>query len=514
MSSKKAKDYKVIFNHDGFCLYSNQSPYQDITKPVGVAQVKGYIDEVADAGCDAVLFCPNMYYLPGWVSDHYPYWQNTGKTITYPDTIVGKVLSRCRDFILSGNDAIALSLAEAKKKNIDFFLTFRINECHGNEEKDENHPGLSDFYRKNPQFRMGEGDRWGEKNAFNFAHEEVRDYQFGFIEELMKKYDVDGLDIDLLRWPYLFPQSMPFDVKAPILTDFMRRIRAMLKRLGRDIPVSIRIFGYEDLNILTGIDLATWLDEGLVDIVQLSTFYVMSSVMDMEFFRKKYPKAKFFVEFTQSTEWGKEIELSAESSRKPTRELLRSTAASYLDRGADGISLFNFVYYRDYSFGNAKKLDRTEPEFGALRDITDRKKLAKEAKHYYVGVNHYPALSRVLPVTSAPDKPAEVRMHIADDDMRGFSRAVVRIQTAEPYTGTIRCDKNGSTLTETLVTGELFPNPYREVVPKDHSLYHDFDIPLSLIVPGWNTFTIEAGGECTVRRMEIALYRKDGYSPK
>jgi len=236
--------YRCLFNHDGFCVYSNASRYQDINQPVGLAQVHGYVDEVADAGCDVLLLCPNLYQLPGWDSDQYPFWRTEGRTRSFPtDTAVGRVLSRAQEFISAGNDLIQLSQDRARQKGITFFLTWRMNECHGID--DETSPGLSDFWHRHPEYRIGGDEPGWEPHALCFLHQAVRDYQFGFIEELCTRYDIDGLELDFLRFPFYFPRSVPFHEKAPIMTNYVRRIRKMLDGLGKEIPLCVS--GSQDL---------------------------------------------------------------------------------------------------------------------------------------------------------------------------------------------------------------------------------------------------------------------------
>src|SRR5207247_7270328 len=130
----------------------------DINKPVGLAQVHGYVDEVADAGCDVILLCPNMIQMPGWDSTYDPYWRTKGRTVVYPNTAIGKVFSRAREFLLSGHDLIQLSLDRAKQRGIAFFLTWRMNECHGIDNPATG--SLSDFYLGHPEYYIKNNPRY------------------------------------------------------------------------------------------------------------------------------------------------------------------------------------------------------------------------------------------------------------------------------------------------------------------------------------------------------------------
>ena len=509
---RPVRAYRTFFNHDGFCVYSNASRYQGIDKPVGLAQVHGYVDEVADAGIDVLALCPNMYQLPGWDSDHYPYWRSEAPQIEYPDTAVGQVIGRCRAFLSSGNDLIQLSLDRARQREIDFFLTWRMNESHGVNEP--GNPGNSRFWREHPEFRIGGPGPfgWCEEQALCFAHEQMRDYQFGFIEELCARYDIDGLELDFLRFPYLFPRATPFEEKAPILTGFVRRIRAMLSGLGKSIPIGVRVHNRLDMAREVGLDIKTWLDEGLVQMVNISPSYNMQSDSDIEGFRAAFPDATLFGELTQCMTRGKTVELSVEQTRKSTPEVLHALAHSFLERGADGISFFNFTYYRDYSFGNLAKLDRFEPPYQALRGIADRDFLSRQEKHYYLGANTFwRSTDSQLPAELTVDKAVRLKLHVADAfPDTTFSRAVLRLMSedSEIESRRISARCHGQQLEPTVHEGGLYATLYREGIPQTHARYKDYVVPLGNVTKGWNEFEFRLadGDGVTLARLELALY--------
>lgn len=510
MGKRLSKPYRVLFNHDGFCLFSNTSRYQRSDEPVGLAQVRGYVDEVADAGADCLLLCPNMYQQPGWDSDYYPYWRGRGRTRVMPDNAVGKVMSRFRQFLLAGNDYLAVSRERARERGLAFFLTWRMNECHGVD--DPSCPSLSDFYLAHPEYRIGEGTHGWQKLAMSFAHRAVREYQLGLLEELLSRYEVDGLELDLLRFPWYFPPSMPAAQRFAVLTGFLREVRGLLGRQG-DKPLGVRVFGWRESNHRAGFDVEGWVRDGLVDLVNLSAFYIMSSEMEIEEYRRALPGAALYAEATQCTDVERAIELSVEQSRKSTTETLRSFAHASLDRGADGVSLFNYVYYRDYSFGNPLKLDTCEPNFAALAGLTDRDRLSREDKHYVVGANPWcPGWAGVYPRALAPGKAEGFRVYAAD----GFPdpavrRALLRLQANGPWGArALRVSVGGKPLAPARHEGELFPQPYREGVPEKHDRTLDFEVPPAALAHGWNTFEalLESGETIAVRRVELAIYRR------
>lgn len=506
--------YRTFFNHDGFCVYSNASRYQSIDEPVGLAQVHGYVDEIAAAGIDVVALCPNMYQIPGWDAEHYPYWRAEGPAWQYPDTAVGHVLSRCRDFILSGHDLIRLTMDRARQRDLTFFLTWRMNESHG--VNDPDNPGNSKFWRDHPEFRIGGSGPnagWVEAGALSFAHPEVRDYQFGFLDELCRRYEIDGLELDFLRFPNFFPRSLDAGEKARIMTGFVQRVRNLLDSRRPGLPLCVRVHNRLQMVHEAGLDLETWVRDGLVQMVNVSPDYIMQHESEIEGFRAALSGAHIFGELTQCMTWGKPIELSVEQSRKSTPEVLWALAHSFLERGADGISFFNFTYYRDYSFGNPAKLDRFEPPYAALAGIADADRLARRDKHYYIGSNGgWTGRQLQLPRQLGSGAQEDLRIHVADAaPVRDFRRGVFRLMSErdpiESLPIQVTCDSRK--LVDTMHSGELFPTHYLEGIPKTHAPYRDFTIPLEALHRGWNTFTasLAGGNPIQIDRAELALYR-------
>ena len=94
--------------------------------------------------------------------------------------------------------------------------------------------------------------------------------------------------------------------------------------------------------------------------------------------------------------------------------------------------------------------------------------------------------------------------------------AVLRLQFEEPVADlAVTVRRLGRVLKPCRVEGELFPLPYREGVPTDHTCYLDYELPVELLERGLNCFTLrrDRGGAAVVKRLEVAVYRKDGYLP-
>jgi hypothetical protein len=90
--------------------------------------------------------------------------------------------------------------------------------------------------------------------------------------------------------------------------------------------------------------------------------------------------------------------------------------------------------------------------------------------------------------------------------------AILRIQTEKPLEkNKIFVRLHGRILKETFIEGELFPQPYQECIPEDHSYYADYEVPVVLLEKSWNKFSLylDDGDGAIIQRMELALYRNE-----
>src|SRR5262245_281159 len=88
-------------------------------------------------------------------------------------------------------DPYAVLLAEARKRGLEDHPTRRVHDAHGNDFL------RTAFWREHPEYRLGKG-------ALDFKHEAVHEYVFRLVEEAVRRYDCDGLELDFQRFPTFF----------------------------------------------------------------------------------------------------------------------------------------------------------------------------------------------------------------------------------------------------------------------------------------------------------------------
>jgi hypothetical protein len=69
---------------------------------------------------------------------------------------------------------------------------------------------------------------------------------------------------------------------------------------------------------------------------------------------------------------------------KTSETMFQTTAAAAYAAGLDGVSLFNFVYYREHG-SSAKKGASFEPPFGVIKTLRDKELLKRRPAHCFTG---------------------------------------------------------------------------------------------------------------------------------
>ena len=214
----------------------------------------------------------------------------------------------------------------------------------------------SKFYRDHPEWRCY--DRNGEDVArMSLAVPQVRKHLIDVLREAVS-FGADGANVIFVRGvpsvlfekPFrdLFgekhgvdPMTLKDDdprilkLRAEIVTLFLRELRAMLdaegERLGRRLEQSAYVMGTENDNLRHGLDVATWVREGLIDLV--IPFWRVGGAKirryDLDFYRRAC--AAKGVRFTPTfITW-----------RLPALNRVLNDSVKFYDGGAAGVSLWD-----------------------------------------------------------------------------------------------------------------------------------------------------------------------------
>lgn len=505
--------YKCLYNLELLILGTGKPPWQDYDEPIREDTPANYVRQLKDTDVDALMICPTAWKRPLWDSKVDPHWKMEAPLIPQPYFTADlkyheKAYFRLRDYMLKGNDPVAAVVDTAKELGIAPFISYRMNDHHYlNQEKAFIHPA---FWRDNPQFWIGDGNR-----HFDYMHEEVRNYYFSLLSELVEMYDIAGLELDFMRSPVYF-KSSEVDEGREVMTGFVRKIRKLLdtwgEKRGRKLSLCVRVPYTVKWCQEVGLDVGRWDEEGLLDMVNVSTYFISSPNVDVSGYKALVKNSPIYGEMHFIID---QVVLSNgfknNCTRKTTKEMYRALAATYLDQGMDGISFFNTDYARHHFFNEARRnhLPCGQPPMEEFKGITDLNHLRGLDKHYFVGPHYSP-----LPMANQ----LELDMYIADHEIAGkFRHALLRIRTQENCLGLeIAVSINGQRLEQVVWMGELFPPLSVEGMAAPEYVKY-YNVPVELLHHGINR--ISAVNLCdeptswdkraVYEMVELAIYKEN-----
>ncbi len=339
---KKKSNLELYFNNDSTDFFDvkfnlpSLEPEKLVSKESIEAVIEDYVDVIIDAGVTVFLQNTNArktnYSSNVWQSfwDDSDSWPLPGKCqvihdldVDYPATVV----KRCRE------------------RKISPWISLRMNDCHCNDRPDHGFHG--DFWKLNPQYAVkGFNDYFA--TCLDFAHQEVRDYFMALVEETLTRYDIDGLELDFMREPYLFSKGKE-QSDAPILTQWLREVYKLVKKYakqrGHDIRLGVRLPSRPVVALALGFDFITWNKEELLDLLTPTPRWgTLDHDIPLMEWREMLGKSKLTL--LGGLEGGYRPYLDADLiSVKHCPDVAWGAACKRLADGADAIYLYN--YFRD-----------------------------------------------------------------------------------------------------------------------------------------------------------------------
>lgn len=540
--------FRVLFNHD--LLYmGRQSPWNpDRTHPIPVEQMlRCSVDEVAAAGCDVITFAPGYGYVPFWKSDIYPYSEH----IQWWNQTFVKTPHYFSQYMLDGGDMVEVFVDQCRKKNISPFITIRVNDLHilefmplpdGSTIPTSWADLMLDQWRRQhtqycitrPEERTDLGPdpletlklpgmihKIRREYIMNWIHPEVRDRVYNFIEEVCTKYDIDGLELDFMRENTLFrSDETTSEQRKTIVSAFIIRVRTLLNvtsKPGQYRWLLVRIPAFTDTNDALGIDIKQMADNG-VDMFTLSHYYPAYQQNDMAKVTALVPDKAVYLEMTHTTKTGAllpGISGVAPFRRTTDEQFYTSANLAYL-RGAQGVSLFNFGYYRETypPLG-----PNSEPPFHIIPNIANPEILIRMPQHYilYSGWSYY--ISRLIPLPMRISRLIPKQLSVSEECLLGLDMdypklgkpcegiAILRVQAGKLWGDreVVVCvnGKNQNTYSD---TSEPFINPYPSLLGAPGTL-KAWAIPLCDLRIGFNTIKLNMikGEPMTIDFVDIAI---------
>ena len=414
----------IMFYHDGRhpLIYMYEPPMQK-------AEYEAAVDELVGTSVEALMFC-----------------MGDGRTVLH-DTQVGELWGdnvdkwshiifrrahqNAKALIDSGNDPLKIVCERAHEKGMKVYPTLLMAQGTGNREDDNRG---SEFRFNNTHLEIGAASDIDESFAgyrsLDFKHKEVREERIGLMKETFEKYDIDGFEMQLNYFPVYFH---PNEVKSgiTIMNDFVGEVYHLLKSSGSDRELAIRIPASIEGSLSVGLDVKTWIDEGIADVI-IGQNYSGPELID--------PMADFsgLVDLAR----GKECRIHAaiqshlDSDRlsEAPIEMIRATASNYWRQGIDGLYLAHWFNNWPYEASFYEK----------LRELSHPDIMEAKDKFYSIATSTgrwgepslEPGLEMQLPVEMEEGSTGKFEMDISDDlgswDKTGrVHQVILRIRIGE-----------------------------------------------------------------------------------
>jgi hypothetical protein len=384
-----------------------------------------------------------------------------------------------------GIDPYAVWIERARKRGLSPWVSMRMNDLHNVDDPDSYMH--STFWRQNPQFRRlpWRAVDWRDR-AFDFAHEEVRAYHLRLVEEYLERYDVDGLELDWMRFGFHFSPGQEA-AGGKLLTGFMRKTRQLAdswaKRRGHRIAIGARVPSRPQTAIDLGMDGALWAREGLIDLLVFTPFWAsIEPDMPVELWRRLAGD-----QVTLAA--GLELLLRPYHAYRPipmnSIETVRGAAASLLERGADRVYLFNYM-------DSQTQMPDAENYPALLRECGRLDTLAGKPRRHVITYSDTSApgepAAAQLPQTLSAGQWTSFRLHCGPL----LKRAKVRLEVENGSLVTVRA--NGQQCTASKEESGIKPGPQRGFVT--------WEIPEG--AAGRVVLDVQARNAATIHWVEIA----------
>ena len=311
---------------------------------------------------------------------------------------------RARQMIEAGADPPQVVVEHGHRRGLDVLIGFRMNDLHDSRLLWRGNPQLMWLNRplrspvvqdgrfieenivgyicrmklEHPELLIGEHAEIGQRFAlaFDYGHQEVRDFRLALIREACLNYDLNGIELDFMR-TFIFFKPGEEQAQMARMSEFMVQVRGVLdeagRRRGRRLELVIRTLAPLSASRALGLDVTAWLQAGWIDglilgIDDRSTLPIGDDVKTGH--RHDCPVYA-------------SIKVDAYQRKGGTPEMFRAIAANHYRLGVDGIQLFNMNALRDDRGFNPEGYGLgPDYDFRPLREIGSAAGLKFKNKHY------------------------------------------------------------------------------------------------------------------------------------
>ena len=393
------------------------------------------------------------------------------------------------------SDPTPVMASGARQAGMEVFGSIRMNDTHDTFGKPH---GRLTYPLKvaHPEWLLGDETQKGDFRStpealiwsgLDFEVQQVREDRLWWVRNTAEHYDLDGIDLNFFRMPWYFKPGRA-DEGMPIMTDLVRSARRILdeaaERRGTPMLLGVRVPETVEACNRIGLDVATWIHEGLVDRLLVGGGYVPFTTPIEE-----------LVALGHANDVPVYPCINCGAPPGGPDEALRGAASNIYWSGADGIYLWNYQYRDVPMLGYGQPAD---PAYELLKDLGTVSELRYLDKTFgiendrAVGPYAVASHSTQLPVLLGDQALATVRslrLRVGDDVATAHQAGRVAgvslelTTTGSALSDIIAVQLNGARLRPQVE----IPGPTQG--PEDPHSYH-CDVPPAMLIQGDNTVAV------------------------
>jgi len=370
-------EFNVLFSNDLTNIISCESPFHKAgDDQLTHEMLKASFEEGCSPGIDVQMLQPLLGWWPCWHGKFIPVKEHVKwLSSKYP----GDENCTYIKYLMNGGDYVREFIEVCRRKNVSPVISLRMNDGHHKTKSP------CKFYDEHPEYRLNpeSTNAFGVDRLHNWLIPGVRQYKLELLKDLTENYEIDGLELDFMRFPTLFRQIDTTEKqRCEIIAGFVREVRKILKNRKLYIRLPVK----PELRRKAGFAPELLVSAG-ADVLNYSANFYTSQDVDFEGLRKLTPRTDICLEMTNCSAIGR-CATKGEGDNFEMHQCddneFYTTALMAHNAGWNGIYLFNFVYFR--KFGSAKKnTPVSEPPFRIIKDFKDKEFLIKQPKLCFIG---------------------------------------------------------------------------------------------------------------------------------
>ena len=260
-----------------------------------------------------------------------------------------------------GTDALKVVCDHMHDHGKEVLAAIRMSDTHHSRITADN-PLCPLFAVEHPEFVIRQPDGRTNETALDYSYREVRSHRLAIMKEIAVEYDVDGLELNFVRWAKHFPRDQGRE-KASIMTEYVGQVYDMLQEAARtrgrrSLTLGVRVPESIAACWLAGVDIEAWVKQGWVDYVVISTWNNTDPQLRVGEFSRFTRPAGIDTIVVMGNMIGaihtgppavldRPVAMSAKHAKNTYQAMLittseaRGAAANYYAGGADSISFWN-----------------------------------------------------------------------------------------------------------------------------------------------------------------------------